>query len=54
MGSEVKTTGRCQYTDGGTGGSRSKGCIPVQPYKALGGDVLLLLELIENEVLEGF
>jgi hypothetical protein len=32
------------------------GClhIPVEPYEALGGSVLLLLELVENEVLEGF
>jgi hypothetical protein len=27
---------------------------PVQPYKAFGGCVLLLLELVEDEVLEGF
>jgi hypothetical protein len=28
--------------------------IPVEPDKALGGSVLLLLELVEDEVLEGF
>jgi hypothetical protein len=28
--------------------------IPVEPYEALGGSVLLLLELVEDEVLEGF
>jgi hypothetical protein len=28
--------------------------VPVQPYKAFGGCVLLLLELVEDEVLEGF
>jgi hypothetical protein len=32
------------------------GClhIPVEPYEALGGSVLLLLELVEDKVLKGF
>jgi len=34
-------------------GSR-EGRVPVQPYQTLSGRVLLLLELIEDEVLEGF
>ena len=40
--------------DGGAGGSRDNVCIPVQPYKALSRDVLLLLEFVKHEILEGF
>ena len=34
-------------------GSGEIGNVPVEPDEALGGSVLLLLELVEDEVLEG-
>ena len=34
-------------------GSGGRGNVPVEPDEALGGSVLLLLELVQDEVLEG-
>jgi hypothetical protein len=51
LGGEVKAAANVLVVHDGIESIR---VIPVQPHKALGGSVLLLLELVKDEVLEGF